>query len=64
MRTTQNAMTATATAGMMTSSSRRERTRQFFSSRRDPLCLAGVALGERWWLAADGPGTALVPDGR
>ena len=46
MATTQNAPTATATAGVMTSSSRRERTGQSFSPRRDVLCAGDGPLGE------------------
>jgi hypothetical protein len=46
MRTTQNAPTATATAGVMTSSSRRERTGQSFSPRRDVLCAGDGLVGE------------------
>ena len=63
MRTTQKATTATATDGIMTSSIKRERTRQFFSSRREPLCAAGP-WRERWWLPPDElmlPGRASCP---
>ena len=51
---TQNAMTATATAGMVTSSSRRERTCRFFSSRRAPLGAADAWVRECWWPPAGG----------
>jgi hypothetical protein len=46
IRTTQNAATATATAGAMTSSSRRERTGQSFSPRRDVWCAGDGPVGE------------------
>ncbi len=55
MPTTQNATAVTATAGMTTSSNRRERTGQFFNPRRDLLCVADGPVRECWWPPADRP---------